>query len=76
MLYFFDTGSQSNHSKLTYDGVDLMGERLAEEVGKLVTSLNQLFRFVIYSYLVLIALCQFIFEYHAFIDPLKFTGCN
>nr|CAB3448156.1 unnamed protein product [Digitaria exilis] len=23
--------SQSNHSKLTYDGVDLMGERLAEE---------------------------------------------
>ncbi|CAL5056160.1 unnamed protein product [Urochloa decumbens] len=24
--------SQSNHSKLTYDGVDLMGERLAEEL--------------------------------------------
>jgi hypothetical protein len=24
--------SQCNHSKLTYDGVDLMGERLAEEV--------------------------------------------
>ncbi|KAJ1281365.1 hypothetical protein BS78_04G300800 [Paspalum vaginatum] len=28
--------SQSNHSKLTYDGVDLMGERLAEEVRQIV----------------------------------------
>lgn len=28
--------SQSNHSKLTYDGVDLMGERLAEEVRQVV----------------------------------------
>ncbi|KAK3159305.1 hypothetical protein QOZ80_2AG0148410 [Eleusine coracana subsp. coracana] len=28
--------SQSNHSKLTYDGVDIMGERLAEEVRQVV----------------------------------------
>uniref|UniRef100_A0A0D9VLY6 DUF676 domain-containing protein n=1 Tax=Leersia perrieri TaxID=77586 RepID=A0A0D9VLY6_9ORYZ len=28
--------SQCNHSKLTYDGVDLMGERLAEEVRQVV----------------------------------------
>ncbi|KAL5666616.1 hypothetical protein ACJX0J_026724, partial [Zea mays] len=28
--------SQSNYSKLTYDGVDLMGERLAEEVRQVV----------------------------------------
>ncbi|KAG0535200.1 hypothetical protein BDA96_04G345900 [Sorghum bicolor] len=28
--------SQSNYSKLTYDGVDLMGERLAEEVRQIV----------------------------------------
>ncbi|PAN08626.1 hypothetical protein PAHAL_1G425600 [Panicum hallii] len=28
--------SQSNHSKLTYDGIDLMGERLAEEVRQVV----------------------------------------
>ncbi|KAL6911608.1 hypothetical protein ACP4OV_000413 [Aristida adscensionis] len=28
--------SQSNHSKLTYDGVDVMGERLAEEVRQVV----------------------------------------
>ena len=28
----FQTGSECNSSTLTFDGVDLMGERLAEEV--------------------------------------------
>ena len=28
----FETGSQSNYFTLTFDGVDMMGERLSEEV--------------------------------------------
>lgn len=28
----FQAGSERNYSRLTFDGVDLMGERLAEEV--------------------------------------------
>lgn len=31
-LIFLQAGSECNHSKLTFDGVDLMGDRLAEEV--------------------------------------------
>ncbi|KAL5207830.1 hypothetical protein ABZP36_032265 [Zizania latifolia] len=42
--------SQCNHSKLTYDGVDLMGERLAEEVRQIVQRRNlQKISFVAHS---------------------------
>lgn len=32
LLDTLQAGSERNYSKLTFDGVDLMGERLAEEV--------------------------------------------
>ena len=32
ILLMGDAGSECNSSKLTFDGVDVMGERLAEEV--------------------------------------------
>lgn len=36
LVNFVFSGSERNVSKLTLDGVDVMGERLAEEVGSIV----------------------------------------
>lgn len=42
MIYLFvsQAGSECNSSTLTFDGVDLMGERLAEEVIMFVKAFN------------------------------------